>query len=178
MWIAILVIIVVLLVAYIVLDKYGIIDSIIGNTITSKVEKKKKVEGEIEVLKKEQKIKSEEVIQEYNEKKTDLTDSIDSQINSYKAQINSLMESKKTKIALIEQEKKVQIDKVINDFDRKIVSKQNHVKRLNRLIDAEYNNMEDVIVPDQPNAPREIERPQMGFKMEPEKKETPKKSKK
>lgn len=132
------------------------LNSLFGNSITDKVEKKKKIEGEVEVLKKEQKVASEAIIQDYDNKKTSTTDTINAQINALQAQIASLKNDKVTKCALLDEERKVALDKCINDYDRKIVSKQNQVKRLTRYIDAEQKNMDDVIHPDQPNAPRNI----------------------
>ena len=56
---------------------------------------------------------------------------------------------------------KVDIDKAINDFDRRIVNKQNKAKKLGYLIDADRKSEEDAINPSLPNAPKE--RNQMGF---------------
>jgi hypothetical protein len=46
------------------------------------------------------------------------------------------------------------LDETINEFDRKIVNKTNKAKKLGYLVEAEQKNIEDVINPQQPNAPR------------------------
>lgn len=124
-----------------------------GNSITRKVEHKKKLIGEVEVLKKEQKVKVEETTKEYEVREAEVLNSLSAQINAYKAQIKSLEKAKDDRANLLSEERKVAIDKVINKYNRKITSKQNQVKKLGYYIDAEKKNIEDVIDPDQPNAP-------------------------
>ena len=127
---------------------------IFGNSITRKVESKKRIEGEIEVLRKQQKVKAESTVKEYNSKKALTIDSINAQINNYKAQIKNLEQLKKDKEEMFEKEMRVAVDKVINDYDRKIINKINKAKKLGYYIDAEQRNIQDVIKPDQPNAPK------------------------
>lgn len=129
-------------------------DRFFRNDITKNVEKKKRIEGQVEVLKKQQKVSCEAVINDFDCKKTSLIDSTNAQINALKAQIASLGTNKDKQCALLDEQKRVALEKTINDFDQKIVSKQNQVNRLIRYIDAEQKNMEDVISPNQPNAPR------------------------
>lgn len=129
--------------------------SLFGNSITSKVEKKKKIEGDVEVLKKEQKVKTEETIKDFEVRKATTLDSITAQINSLKAQIKNLEKAKEDRAEMLDQELKVEIDKVINSYNRKIISKQNQAKKLGYYIDAEQKNIQDVIDPYQPNAPKE-----------------------
>lgn len=126
---------------------------VFGNTITRKVESKKRIEGEIEVLRKQQKVKAESTVKEYNSKKALTTDSINAQINNYKAQIKNLEQLKKDKEEMYDKEMRVAVDKVMNDYDRKIIAKINKAKKLGYYIDAEQKNIQDVITPDQPNAP-------------------------
>lgn len=126
---------------------------IFGNSITRKVESKKRIEGEIEVLKKQQKVKAESTVKEYNSKKALTIDSINAQINNYKAQIKNLEQLKKDKEEMYDKEMRVAVDKVMNDYDRKIIAKINKAKKLGYYIDAEQKNIQDVITPDQPNAP-------------------------
>lgn len=128
---------------------------IFGNSITRKVESKKRIEGEIEVLRKQQKVKAESTVKEYNSKKALTIDSINAQINNYKAQIKNLEQLKKDKEEMYDKEMRVAVDKVINDYDRKIVAKTNKAKKLGYYIDAEQRNIQDVIDPTQPNAPKE-----------------------
>ena len=141
--------------------KRDMFTSIFGGSITRMVEKQKKINGEIEVLKKQQKVKSEEVIKEAATKKKALSDAVEANIQALQAQISSLKEQKKTKTALIDESTKVELDKVINDFDQKIVAKKNQSKRLTHLIGAEKMNMEDILSPELPNAPQPIN--PMGF---------------
>lgn len=126
---------------------------IFGNSITRKVESKKRIEGEIEVLRKQQKVKAESTVKEYNSKKALTIDSINAQINNYKAQIKNLEQLKKDKEEMYDKEMRVAVDKVMNDYDRKIIAKINKAKKLGYYIDAEQKNIQDVITPDQPNAP-------------------------
>lgn len=150
--IIILVLVIVALLALIVFKKEWLMQ-MFGNSITAKVEHKKKIEGEVEVLKKEQKVKVEETTKAYDVKKASELDSITAQINNYKAQIKNLEKAKEDRAEMLDQEKKVDIDKVVNNYNRKIISKQNQAKKLGYYIDAEQKNIEDVIDPDQPNAP-------------------------
>lgn len=148
----ILSVVIIALVALIVFKKEWLMQ-MFGNSITSKVERKKKIEGEVEVLKKEQKVKLEETIKAYDVKKASILDSITAQINNYKAQIKNLEKAKQDKSEMMNEELKVDIDKVTNIYNRKIISKQNQAKKLGYYINAEQKNIEDVIDPDQPNAP-------------------------
>ena len=137
---------------------------VFGNSITRKVEKRRRMIGEIEVLKKQQKVKCEEILKTFAQDKADLAAKTDAEINSLQAQILSLKEHKKTQTALLDEREKVVIDETINKFDQMIVNKQNQVKRLNRYIDAEQKNIEDVINPDAPNAPAVQESRIIGFR--------------
>ena len=138
-----------------------------GNSITSKVERQKKLNGEVEVLKKEQKVRIEETEKEFEVKENETLDSLDAQINSLKAQIKSLQKAKEDRSKLLIEEKKVAIEKVTNKYNRKIVYKVNQAKKLGYYIDAEQKNVQDVIAPDQPNAPTPTR--ELGFRVEPEK---------
>lgn len=126
-----------------------------GNSITYRVERKKKIEGQVEVLKKEQKVKVDETTKEFEVKKSVILDSLNANIAACRAQIKALEQEKKDKDELLEQEKKVAIDKVLNMYNAKITSKQNEAKKLGYYIDAEKRNIQDVIDPSQPNAPTE-----------------------
>lgn len=127
-----------------------------GNTVVRKTEKKKKIEGQVAVLKKQQKVESEKVLKDFAAKKTNSTDIINAQITALQAQISSLKETRKSQLEILDEQCKVEYDKVINDFDRKIVSKQNQVKRLGHFIEAEIKNQEDVLNSDKPNAPKRL----------------------
>lgn len=166
MLVAIIIIAIVLvsLIAVLILRKVGMFEFVFGNSITRKVEKRRRMIGEIEVLKKQQKVKCEEILKTFAQDKADLAAKTDAEINSLQAQILSLKEHKKTQTALLDEREKVVIDETINKFDQMIVNKQNQVKRLNRYIDAEQKNIEDVINPDTPNAPAVQESRIMGFR--------------
>lgn len=123
------------------------------SNITRMVEKSKKVSGKIEVLKKQQKAASESLIKECEAQKVALANSIEAQIASYKAQIETLKNQKQTQYAAYDQKLKVDLDKVINNYDEKILAKKNELNRLNNMIEAENKNNIDVMKPIQTNAP-------------------------
>lgn len=143
-------------ITYIVLDRLGLLENLFNNNITQRVEKKNRIDGEIEVLKKKQKVKSEEILHDYEDKKQSTVDQINATINSLQAQITSLKASKATKCQMLDEQRKVELDKVINEFDNKIINKQNKSKKLARYIEAERNNINDTIAPQQPNAPMQL----------------------
>lgn len=121
--------------------------------ITRMVEKSKKVSGQIEVLKKQQKAASESLIKDNEAQKVAVTNSIEAQIASYKAQIETLKNQKETQCAACDQRLKVDLDRIINSYDEKILAKKNELNRLNNMIDAENKNNADVMKPFQTNAP-------------------------
>ena len=127
--------------------------TIFGNSITSKVEKKKKVENKIQVLKKEQKMKTDKIVAEYKSKEEAFKNNATAQINSLKARIKTLENEIKVNSDVLLQERKVELDKVTHEYDEKIINQQNLVNRLSNFIGAEKKNMEDAITNTQPNAP-------------------------
>lgn len=135
--------------------------SIFGNSVVGKVEKKKKIEGEIEVLKKQQKVEIENIIKTYDQKKANLIDTTNAQIGSLQAQIAALKANKETQTNVLNEEKKVDIDRKTNEYNQKIVSKTNQSKKLGYLIEAEQKNLADVISPNQPNQPTEQPKPKL-----------------
>ena len=140
------------------------LDFLFKNNVIRQVERKQKLEGEVEVLKKQQKVESEKIIKDFAAKKIALADSIQAQIGALQAQIASLKNQKTAQLELLDEQKKVTLDKKIHDYDNQIICKRNKVKRLIRFIDAEQQNMQDVINPDAPNAP--AERHSIGFNTE------------
>lgn len=148
------------------------LDFLFGNSVVRKVEKKKKIEGEIEVLKKQQKVEIENVIKTYDQKKANLNDTTNAQINSLQAQIAALKANRETQTNVLNEEKKVEIDKATNEYNQRITSKTNQAKKLGYLIEAEQKNLADVISPNQPNQPTEQPKskllleslPETGFK--------------
>ena len=154
--IIIMALIIVGVVTYIILDRLGLLENLFNNNITQRVEKKNRIDGEIEVLKKKQKVKSEEILHDYEDKKQSTVDQINATINSLQAQITSLKASKATKCQMLDEQRKVELDKVINEFDNKIINKQNKSKKLARYIEADCNNINDNIAPQQPNAPMQV----------------------
>ena len=125
----------------------SLLDLLFGNGITKKVEKHNRLIGDIEVLKKQQKVSSEAVLKSYASKKRNLNNSVDADIARLQAEIAALKEHRVSQLELIEEERKVVLDKTINDFDRKITNKYNKAKKLEHLINAERENMEDIINP-------------------------------
>lgn len=125
----------------------GFFEGLFGNSIIKKVEKHNRLIGDIEVLKKQQKVSSEAVLKTYAMKKRNLNNSVDADIAKLTAQIAALKEHRTSQIELLDEERKVTLDRTINDYDRKITSKYNKAKKLEHLIQAEQKNMEDVINP-------------------------------
>ena len=125
----------------------GLFETLFGNSITKKVEKHNRLIGDIEVLKKEQKVSSEAVLKSYATKKRNLNNSVDADIARLQAQIAALKEHRTSQLELLEEERKVVLDRTINNYDRKITSKYNQAKKLEHLINAERENMEDIINP-------------------------------
>ena len=130
------------------------LDFIFGNALTRKVERKKKIEGDVEVLKKQQKVESETLVEENKKKKINFCNSINAQIAGLQANISMLKNQKITQSAQYDQELKVTLDKKFNEFDLKIIAKQNKINRYTNLIDAERKTIEYVMDnTNQPNAP-------------------------
>ncbi len=130
--------------------------SLFKNSITYKVEKKRKLEAEVELLKKQQKVEVEKCSKKYATSLAEEQDAIEQQISMLKAQIEVLKTTKTNRISILNEEKKVEMDRIIKNFDLKIISKQNQVKKLGHLIDAELLNEQDVINPDKPNSPKPL----------------------
>lgn len=126
---------------------------IFGNPVTRKVERKKMIDGEIEVLKKQQKVKFESTNTEFDGKESKMESNIETQITFLEKQIKILRANKKANLEILREERKVALDKVTNKFNEKITIKQNQSKKLGHLIDAEQKNIQDVINSDTPNAP-------------------------
>ena len=85
--------------------------------ITRMVERKERVSGQVEVLKKQQKVASESLIKECEAQKVALANSIQAQIANLKAQIETLKIHEKTQCAAYDQKLKVDLDKIINTYD-------------------------------------------------------------
>lgn len=126
------------------------------NSITYKVEKKRKLEAEVELLKKQQKVEVEKCTKKYATSLAEEQDAIEQQISMLKAQIEVLKTTKTNRVSILNEEKKVELDRIIKNFDLRIISKQNQVKKLGHLIDAELLNEQDVINPDNPNSPKPL----------------------
>lgn len=142
--------------AFFIMKKLGMTDVIFGNSIAGKVQKRKKLEGQIQVLKKQQKVESENVLNTYAQRKQEIIDSTEAQILEHKNQIEMLKANKESRCKLLDEERKVTLDRTINEFDAKISAKQNEVKKLIRYIHAEQGNINDLLEEDQPNAPRQL----------------------
>lgn len=128
--------------------------SIFGNSITGKVERKKRIEGEIEVLKKQEKVECERVLKDFQAKREQLENDTNAEIARLKSEINRLNTNRDAQLILFDEQQKVMLDETIYEFDRKIVNKTNKAKKLGYLVEAEQKNIEDVINPAQPNAPK------------------------
>lgn len=126
-------------------------DIIFSSLITRRIQKKQKLEGQVEVLKKQQKLASEKIIKEYDLKKQNLKFNTDSEIAECEKQIKELNAEKERQDYLLAEQQKVELDEVINKYNQKITSKKNSIKKLTHLIDAERQSQEDILNPDQPN---------------------------
>ncbi len=129
------------------------LDNIFGNSIVRKVEKKRKLESELEVLRKQQKVESDSVVKKQNVRKAELVSSTESEINMLKARIAALKANETAQCKLFDESLKVELDKVIMEFNLKIINKSNKIKKLGHLIEAEKMSIQDVIEPSQPHAP-------------------------
>lgn len=127
--------------------------NIFKNKITRMVEKSKKIEGEIEVLKKQQKVKSENAMKANKAKQLDFTNTTNATIESYKAAIKIAESNIKTECDKYDQECRVEVDKIMNDYNSKILAKMNELNRTKNLIEAENKNNMDVMKPLMINAP-------------------------
>lgn len=125
--------------------------NIFGNTLTRRVEKKKKIEGEIEVLKKEQKVHFERAIKNANARKETLNNEIENSILLYQTKIKELQSQKERQNFLNDEELKVTLDQINNEYNRKIITKINQAKNIEHLIEAERKSQEDILIPYQPN---------------------------
>lgn len=135
-----------------------ILDFLFKTSIQRHVERKAKVENQIQVLKTQQKVKSENVVSEYNSKKVQHENTVDAQIAALENQIENLRVSKTTQVEAFEKEKTVALKKVDNYFDARILAKQNEVKKLSNLIEKEQKDMKDLVQPQKSNAPKDNRR--------------------
>ena len=127
--------------------------NIFKSKITRMVEKSKRLQGEVEVLKKQQKVKVENELKECESRKTQYTNTTNATIAAYKASIKSAELSIKAECSKYDQECKVEVDKIMNEYDSKILAKLNELNRTKNLIDAENKNNMDVMKPLMVNAP-------------------------
>ena len=130
-------------------------EKLFKTSIQRHVEKKQKLENEVQVLKTQQKVKSENVIAEYNSRKVQFENNVSAQIAALKNQIKNLEVARTTQAEAYEKEKTVQIKKVDNEFDAKILAKKNEITKLTNLIEKEKKDMQDLIQPEKSNAPKD-----------------------
>lgn len=138
--------------------------------IQRSVEKKNKLINDIEVLKTQQKVRYENIIADFESRKTQYSNNTDAQIAALQNQIANLKVLKVTQIQAYEKEKTVALKKVDNEFDQKILNKSNEVKKLANLIEKDQKDMQDIMEPTKSNAPRDNrkvlnEDTPMGFSM-------------
>ena len=138
--------------------------------IQRSVEKKNKLMNDIEVLKTQQKVRYENIIADFESRKTQYSNNTDAQIAALQNQIANLKVLKVTQIQAYEKEKTVALKKVDNEFDQKILNKSNEVKKLANLIEKDQKDMQDIMEPTKSNAPRDNrkvlnEDTPMGFSM-------------
>ena len=80
--------------------------SLFKNSITYKVEKKRKLEAEVELLKKQQKVEVEKCTKKYATSLAEEQDAIEQQISMLKAQIEVLKTTKTNRVSILNEEKK------------------------------------------------------------------------
>lgn len=131
-----------------------IFDFLFKTRLQRHVEKKSKITNEVELLKTQQKVKSEAVISDFDSKKAQHQNTIEAQITALQNEIENLKVSKAAYIASLDKERVVELNKVDNEFDAKILFKQNEIKKLNNLIEKEQKDMRDLIQPYNANAPK------------------------
>lgn len=118
------------------------------------VERKKRFEGDVEVLKTKQKVEYENVVRSFKAKKSQLENNIAVEIKALITQIDNLKKMKGTQTTALDEEMKVELKKVDNKFNQQILAKQNEIKKLNNLIYKEEQDIKDLIAVQSPNAPK------------------------
>ena len=109
-------------------------------------------------MKTQQKVRSENVIADYNSRKVQHENNVDAQIAALENQIENLKVSKTTQVEAFEKEKTVALKKVDNYFDARILTKENEVAKLTNLIEKEQKDMRDLVQPKKANAPKDNRR--------------------
>lgn len=131
-----------------------ILEKLFRTNFQKHIERKARVENEVEVLKTQQKVKSEAVIANFESKKIQFSNNTDAEITTLEKQIENLKASKTNQICAFEKELVVELKKVDNEFDAKILAKQNEIKKLTNLIEKEQKDMRDLVNPLKSNAPK------------------------
>ena len=132
-----------------------IFDKLFKTNFQRHVERKARLENHIELLKNQQKVKTENVIASYNSRKTQHSNNVEAQITALKNQIENLKVEKKTQAEAFDKEREIAIKKVDNEYYSKILAKKNEVKKLTNLIEKEQKDIGDFVNPEKPNAPRD-----------------------
>ena len=120
-------------------------DWLFKDKVVLKVEKKKKLENAIELLKKEKQIQFETIVKDFDMQKINLSTDVETQIKALEAQINCLRQELKAQLALIQKRSVIELDKVINEYDQRISIKQNELNKLLNLIEADKKSLNQVI---------------------------------
>lgn len=118
------------------------------------VERKKRFEGDVEVLKTKQKVEYENVVRNFKAKKSQLENDVAVEIKALLTQIDNLKKMKLTQTTALDEAMKVELKKVDNRFNQQILAKQNEIKKLNNMIDKEQKDIRDLISVQSPNAPK------------------------
>lgn len=120
-------------------------DWLFKDKVVLKVEKKKKLENAIELLKKEKQIQFETIVKDFDMQKINLSTDVETQIKALEAQINCLRQELKAQLALIQKRSVIELDKVINEYDQRISIKENELNKLLNLIEADKKSLNQVI---------------------------------
>lgn len=131
------------------------LEKLFKTNIQRHVEKLNKLENQIEILKTQQKVRYEGILDEYESRKIQYQNNVDGQIKALENQIENFKISKVTQSQAYDKQKFVELKRIDNEFDQKILTKKNEVKKLTNLINKEQKDMTDLINPTKANAPKD-----------------------
>ncbi|WP_300924621.1 hypothetical protein [uncultured Clostridium sp.] len=115
------------------------------DSINKKLEKKKRIESNIEVLKKKSKVAIQTTNTAFDQEKASTLNNINIQIGKLKAKIEALEISKGTCTKLLEEQQEVAINKIANKFNLKVINQQNKVSKYEQAINAEVESIRNSI---------------------------------
>lgn len=118
------------------------------NLTPYRFKKKNKNLNTIEKLKKELEVKKTDMTNKYNNNKKDLNTFIDNEINKLNNKIDYLLTQRNTKLYLLEETFKLNLNDLEVKYNDKINNKKRQNKRLDTLIKADQAYIEYVLKPE------------------------------